>query len=421
MESSTPSFTNLYQKKSKWCQVINTLSALKYEMLSINICTDIKNYELLLNILKQKRKLTKYTLESCCVDIESILVHLTFYGHQWETYDLVMHHASVTRKYRAKVLSWMSNSILCASCSLEIIYDSSTLIVDMALLVENINDELFDCMEQTFFTCFLVSHYGLQTIGNNWKAPLGFLMIFGNKYISHLLRHNTEDQLQQKLRFESVNNDGIQRNFKKFQLIKMSKKLKSWRFNVESYARNHLIQTFLKRTDFEFLVSGPGINSFVRAKLALRDKQYIKAKTYFIETICSGHSLYIVSKSSLYLSELCYSFSEYQIGLRCLKAAYKICYVHDGKHISPSFVLKGYVKKKELIKKQMQKMVCFNCKLRTKLRSCSGCMKVMYCSKRCQKIHWKCIHCETCDKSWSNTFIVIKQNLFDVLTHSLSF
>eukprot|EP01084_Bolivina_argentea_P038909 71925_1 len=419
-----PRYPTTNTKLYTWPQVIDTLTLLKQMYIDkkqiIWMSTYVTNRELMIHLLHQKSCLTKNRQKFDCMDVELILVHLTVYAQLWETYHLLILHPLNTRKYRENVLQWMSNSIQCASCSLEIVYDSVNKlysICDIALLAENINNELINSIQQTFKEWFLFSHYVLDVSHDDWKQYFGFLLIFADKYISQWLTHKTEIQIEEMMR-PKEELTYLPANCR-VDSARMSKPLKILRFNPERYARNHLLKMFLKGNDFKvFYIDrnmSPAINSFVRAKLALRSHELTKAKTHFIETICFGHSLYIVSKSAVYLSELCFLFAEYQIGLRYLRSAYKLCYVCDGKHISPSFVLKHYFRKKVMIKQQIQKMRCFNCNQRSKLSSCTGCMKVMYCSKRCQKIHWKKIHRKMCGKSWSNTFIAMKQNLFDIV------
>ncbi len=42
-----------------------------------------------------------------------------------------------------------------------------------------------------------------------------------------------------------------------------------------------------------------------------------------------------------------------------------------------------------------------DCKKRTRLKTCSKCQLTTYCSKKCQKIHWKNGHSWQCSKySW---------------------
>ena len=54
------------------------------------------------------------------------------------------------------------------------------------------------------------------------------------------------------------------------------------------------------------------------------------------------------------------------------------------------------------------------CKNKTSkvLKACSGCMKVGYCSKKCQKIDWNKRHRFKCDRSWNRDNLSVVLNDF---------
>lgn len=58
--------------------------------------------------------------------------------------------------------------------------------------------------------------------------------------------------------------------------------------------------------------------------------------------------------------------------------------------------------KLESLERAIEELQCDRCGARNSsercLYPCSGCLKVWYCSKRCQKIQWKKLHRERCDK-----------------------
>ena len=49
----------------------------------------------------------------------------------------------------------------------------------------------------------------------------------------------------------------------------------------------------------------------------------------------------------------------------------------------------------------------------TKPKACSGCMKVVYCSRKCQKKDWKRKHRRRCDMSWASIYEALKISILD--------
>ncbi len=68
-----------------------------------------------------------------------------------------------------------------------------------------------------------------------------------------------------------------------------------------------------------------------------------------------------------------------------------------------SFTNNKYKTLKRKIKLKSKRLVCANCYKRNKknkFKTCTGCAKIVYCSRRCQKIHWNKTHNKTCCKEW---------------------
>ena len=98
------------------------------------------------------------------------------------------------------------------------------------------------------------------------------------------------------------------------------------------------------------------------------------------------------------------------IGVKILKCLYKLC---NG-YILPSFVNKQYFKLRKKFKKKQSKLLCSYCKRKNKkLKSCIGCMKVFYCNKKCQKLHWKMFHRNKCDDEWKQIYPMLQETILD--------
>ena len=71
------------------------------------------------------------------------------------------------------------------------------------------------------------------------------------------------------------------------------------------------------------------------------------------------------------------------------------------------------------LRKLWSKLRCNNCgsnkcnnETSKVLKACIGCMKVGYCSKKCQKIDWNKRHRFTCDRSWNRDNLSVVFNDF---------
>merc|ERR1711971_145770 len=108
------------------------------------------------------------------------------------------------------------------------------------------------------------------------------------------------------------------------------------------------------------------------------------------------------------LSRNCYQCKEFLIGYKVLRCAYKLA---NG-YIFPSFVNVNYLKKQRKYRRKYERMRCRHCdKHMVDLKCCSLCMKVVYCSKKCQKIDWKQEHRKECDKSWQQTYPLLRDEI----------
>ena len=122
-----------------------------------------------------------------------------------------------------------------------------------------------------------------------------------------------------------------------------------------------------------------------------------------LASLLGAASMLFFSLTLRLLSEACELNAEYGMALKALKKALRICFMRNGQHITPTFVKKECRERRNVLEAKMKNMRCGYC-ARTqssKLRSCTGCMKIMYCDKRCQKKHWNVEHHGLCDRTWS--------------------
>ena len=129
---------------------------------------------------------------------------------------------------------------------------------------------------------------------------------------------------------------------------------------------------------------------------SLIDHKHKKANHHLVLAAISADYIYEKVVSLKALSINCYLNAQYLIGKITLKCVYKLC----AGYLLPSFVETKYFKQRKKFKAKLKTLKCSNCnKVDNKLKACKGCMRMMYCSVLCQKIHWKHAHRKKCDRS----------------------
>eukprot|EP01084_Bolivina_argentea_P240208 403614_1 len=270
-------------------------------------------------------------------NIENTLKSLIFYGnHSRNTrwVDLCNIKSVQTRQHwMLQILLLINNRCMTFEkydCSpLDRLLDSLSCILllpfmpDFAHLLKTSD---YECMFWNFFMCF-------HTTESEWSLPkteMGFFMIFAKDYIENMFSNKTEKELQAQIVLNSrvvdfdVDVDAIQ----------LSKKIIMWRNNVESYGRL-LMDTGLSDLEQKpSLILHCGNKVYLYAKIHYKSQEYFSAKLAFIHAIFDAESFVIMAVSLEYVSKLCKYFSEYAIGLRCLKRAYKLCCMDNDTFIS---------------------------------------------------------------------------------------
>eukprot|EP01084_Bolivina_argentea_P066378 120988_1 len=149
---------------------------------------------------------------------------------------------------------------------------------------------------------------------------------------------------------------------------------------------------------------------------------YHHVKVLYVVRICVENCLYKRIKVLNQLSVQCFEHKEL-IALKLIKCSYKLS---NGfiEVYEKYFVLTQpkiwnnarYMKLIQQFKNAWLNMKCNNCRIEyklCKLKACSGCMVVAYCSKQCQKVDWKLAHKEICNKSWLSAYKALTITLFD--------
>merc|ERR1712228_709186 len=125
-----------------------------------------------------------------------------------------------------------------------------------------------------------------------------------------------------------------------------------------------------------------------------------RATTSFIKTMmyimaiyfCKSHRELIPSLMQFGMKY--FEDGQYQIGLRVLIKGLQMKYDDFDQELRREAL--------KQVKKYHQNVwnmkTCSNCGKNKKLNSCKGCLKVFYCSKRCQKNDWNNKHRVECDR-----------------------
>eukprot|EP01084_Bolivina_argentea_P129536 228760_1 len=144
----------------------------------------------------------------------------------------------------------------------------------------------------------------------------------------------------------------------------------------------------------------------------ISDKHHY-AKTIGVIKICILNDLIERVNELNILSVACSICKEFFIALRMKRCVYKLS--------------NGYIEHDVLTTDHMLKQIsyleglwwnakCNSCRLKgsdKKHKACTGCMKVVYCSRRCQKLDWNTQHRNECDRSWKSIYGALKMTILD--------
>eukprot|EP01084_Bolivina_argentea_P125708 222683_1 len=133
------------------------------------------------------------------------------------------------------------------------------------------------------------------------------------------------------------------------------------------------------------------------------EKDYEESCKHYVLVICNTESLYMRALALKHVIFICYKNKEYFIGIKLLTYVYSLCHGF----ILPTFVnqCRRHIR---IFKKAIKKICCKYCGNKNALKACIGCMKAVYCSRKCQKIDWKKRHNQICTKKWSKLYECIR-------------
>eukprot|EP01084_Bolivina_argentea_P211959 360407_1 len=250
---------------------------------------------------------------------------------------------------------------------------------------------------------------------NMCELYLGYLMVFWAEDIHNQLQSISGSLLVSKLR---THHEQFGNNVKKMhlKLLQSAKLLKCWTVNdFQTKGQEYVRSSFRYYQNMvENKIKDVTLFQYVMFHIYGKMLSFVGLDTFaiglFVLAACTTNDLYekILSLKSLITS--CYTNKQYLIGMKVLNCAYKLC---NG-YIFKLFTGKMYRKQKKKFVIKIKTMKCSNCsKGNCKLKSCSGCMNVSYCSVSCQKIHWKTSHRDNCDQSWGlGAYAMIKDTIF---------
>eukprot|EP01084_Bolivina_argentea_P183864 317210_1 len=327
--------------------------------------------------------------------IEHILKYLKFYGyHDGRTFYGYHQCDRTSYENRANCLGHMTICVVFCCITFEKFDLMKQLITDPSVMTSAVLPFVTDFpnlytssdYEDIFYNTFLSLHTNTNP---DWqlilKVQTGFLMIFGKDCIENMLSNKTEKEVQKQI----ISNSLWEKNtaLGEADVIQLSKKIIIWRDNLDMYGKILVYDVMKMDPNDRMLGSYQGNVVYLVAKMYYINHQYLEAKITFINAIRLARSFVVIALSLEHLSKLCKYYGEHGIGLRCLKLAYKLCCigVRNDTFILPSFVERRYTKQKRSFMNQFDKIRCGYCGMKkgVKLRSCSGCMKVMYCNKKC--------------------------------------
>eukprot|EP01084_Bolivina_argentea_P131714 232457_1 len=142
------------------------------------------------------------------------------------------------------------------------------------------------------------------------------------------------------------------------------------------------------------------------ASMPITIKYFDHAQLNYIYTYTAIYIMHCFAKqyieTILKSISICYENREYVIAKRFWKFVYRL---NNDK--------KKYKSEQIKLRKKCKKMKCSNCDKKG-LKSCIGCMKISYCSRKCQKKHWKYKHKYECRKKW-----IIQYSIFNIIDQRL--
>ena len=153
---------------------------------------------------------------------------------------------------------------------------------------------------------------------------------------------------------------------------------------------------------------------FMLGQMSVWTSRHISRK-FLRASIVNCDDLYIRVQSMMLLSLMSDQDQEFQFACKLVKNAYKL----SKGYMQPSIVNDGPVGMK-IFKTTISMLTCDGCSSqsqdqRRKMRYCTGCFKTVYCSRKCQKKHWRSAHRQWCGGTRKAGYDMLKAAIFDRL------
>eukprot|EP01084_Bolivina_argentea_P295413 508592_1 len=231
-----------------------------------------------------------------------------------------------------------------------------------------------------------------------WQMSGNLSTVYGTKKLSNNLRIVYRKLYEWKKQgINSIQCDGYMFIRKGFEMI-----------------RKYYFNKCVKRLYKENCLCIPNVNIFSDIPIECMANNYNHniTKVYLVAAACMTNNIIKRVSYLCLLSLNCYSNKEYMMGWRLIHISF---YLSNGYFINDK--LKIVYKQKDIMRKKISEMKCSFCKQKppNKCKVCIGCMKKMYCNKKCQKKHWNKRHRLKCNKTWCNLYFALKTTFFDRL------
>lgn len=275
----------------------------------------------------------------------------------------------------------------------------------------NINDSNFNKIFRKLSST--LAHAETLENSNKWKTYFGILLISYPQRVLKYIKSQTISQLKHRITklTEIGNCKCCLKSMKPIRISLLIRRLKKCAKN--SQIRDIGISYLEEATQSQDNMNpdSPTFGKYIKYQVDLIKNNEVKTiQEMTMNLLLLGRPCGSLYRTVMYLRELSnwyYYLQEYWMGYQILQNAYKLA---NGYILQKSFIETDYKKKKQKYIKQLSKFKCSNtgCNRRhlrkSPLRACYGCMRVAYCSKKCQKIHWNAVHNEECNKQWETTY-----------------
>eukprot|EP01084_Bolivina_argentea_P116708 207312_1 len=272
---------------------------------------------------------------------------------------------------------------------------------------------------------------------------LGYAADMYKVKIFKMIKDSSSSQLHKKFKFIKLMDKNT--NFShvdKKQMILMCNDLRSWTMNgikgisSVAYDYKHKAIKLLAKHFFSYydckLCHYPHIHNIKNNEnlgsellggecVSSRDisNKHHYAKAIGVIKICIANDLIVRVEELNTLGLACGACKEYFIALKMFRCSYKL---------SQGYIIDEQTPEEEVLKcildlrQTWWDMKCNFCGIRAskskgyeKHKACIGCMKVVYCSRECQKIDWNTKHRIECDKSWKSIYGALRMSILDRL------